>query len=63
MDRARAELSSLESQIGELTRRVVDLAAGFQEAEREDVASELLEVERALRTAARRLEWAVRNAR
>jgi hypothetical protein len=50
-----AELSSLATVVEELTRRVTALAQGYAGARRDDVASELYEVERALTGAGRRL--------
>ena len=50
-----AELSSLATQLEELTRRVVAIADGYAAARREDVAHELYTVERNLNTAHRRL--------
>lgn len=55
MESDLAELSSVTSQIEELTKRVVVVAKRFDEREREDIAHDLYEVERSLRTATRRL--------
>ena len=62
MDQTVAELSSVGSQLEDLTRRVLDAAKAFENGAREDVAHELYEVERALRTATRRLNRATRSA-
>lgn len=62
MDQAVAELSSVGSQLDELTRRVTDAAQVYERGGREDVAHELFEVERSLRSATRRLERALREA-
>jgi hypothetical protein len=50
------QLSSVHSSLTELTRRVVELAESQSGGNRDDVASALFEVERALNTANRRLE-------
>lgn len=63
MERETAELSSVETQISDLTRRIVETAGVFKNGGRDDVAHELFEVERSLRAAARRLERAARAAR
>lgn len=60
MNHAVAELSSVTSQLEDITRRVTEAAKDFDTNAREDVAHELYEVERALRTATRRLHRAVR---
>ncbi len=51
-----AELSSLQSQLQEITTRVGAAAETLQRSQQEDRAAELLEVERLLRTATRRLD-------
>lgn len=51
-----AQLSSLSTALDELTTRIVTLADTFQESPREDVASDLYEVERNLQVASRRLK-------
>lgn len=61
MDQSVAELSSVGSQLEDLTRRVLDAAKSYEAGSREDVSHELYEVERALRTATRRLNRAVRS--
>ncbi len=63
MQSTLAELSSVGSQLEDLTRRVVDAARAYEGGGREDVAHELFEVERSLRAATRRLERASRSAR
>lgn len=55
MELDAAMLSSLSSSLGELTDRVTALADEYQGSPREDVAADLYEVERSLRTAHRRL--------
>lgn len=55
MELDAAHLSSLSSALSDLTQRVTDLADGLQGAPREDVASDLYEVERHLQAADRRL--------
>lgn len=50
-----AHLSSLSTALDELTERITQLADEFQGSPREDVASDLYEVERNLQAAARRL--------
>lgn len=52
----RAELSSLTSALGELTRRVAGMAESAASGRDEELSSELFAVERALRGAQRRLE-------
>ena len=61
MDQSVAELSSVGSQLEDLTRRVLDAAKTYEGSAREDVSHELYEVERALRTATRRLNRAMRT--
>lgn len=61
MDQSVAELSSVGTQLEDLTRRVLDAAKSYESESREDVSHELYEVERALRTATRRLNRAVRS--
>ena len=51
-----AQLSSLSTALDELTARIVSLADTYQESPREDVASDLYEVERNLLAASRRLK-------
>jgi hypothetical protein len=50
-----AHLSSLSTALDELAERVTVLADGFAGSPREDVASDLYEVERHLQAATRRL--------
>jgi hypothetical protein len=50
-----AQISSLSTSLDELTARVTALADGYQGSPREDVAADLYEVERNLKTAGRRL--------
>ena len=56
LERDRAVLSSVTTVLADLTERVTAMAEGYAGTPREDVASDLFEVERALRTAARRLD-------
>ncbi len=63
MNSALAELSSVGTQLEELTRRVVEAAQKYETAGREDIAHELFDVERSLRAASRRLSRASRDAR
>lgn len=50
-----AALSSITTALEELTQRVVDLATRYDGTPRADVASDLYDAERGLRSAARRL--------
>ncbi|MBW3610960.1 MAG: hypothetical protein M3N37_02200 [Actinomycetota bacterium] len=52
---AGPQLSSVATALGELTRRVTELAEELTRSNREDLAGELFEAERALLTAGRRL--------
>jgi hypothetical protein len=52
---ALAELSSLSTVLDELAQRVTSLVDGLSGAERDELSSDLREVERALGTAQRRL--------
>ncbi len=63
MNSALAELSSVGTQLEELTRRVVEAAQQYESEGREDVAHELFDVERSLRAAGRRLARASRDAK
>ncbi len=60
MESARAELSSVSTQLEDITIRVVAAARVFEGEGREDIAHELFEVERSLRAASRRLHRATR---
>ena len=60
LERDRAALSSVTTVLGDLTERVTTMAESYAGTPREDVASDLFEVERALRTAARRLDRLLR---
>ncbi len=51
----RAELSSLETALRELAERIAAGADGLMGTPNEDVASDLYDAERSLRTARRRL--------
>jgi hypothetical protein len=61
LERDRAVLSSVTTVLADLTERVTSMAEGYAGTPREDVASDLFEVERALRTAARRLDRLLGN--
>lgn len=52
---SRAELSSLETGVRELSERITDAADGLLGTRNEDVAVDLYEVERSLRMARRRI--------
>ncbi len=56
-----AELSSLSSVMRDLVERVSGVARRYEDTDREDVAFELYEVERALQGAARRLDRITRG--
>ncbi|HMC38898.1 MAG TPA: hypothetical protein VKI19_04490 [Acidimicrobiales bacterium] len=56
---AHAELSSVATRLHELIARVTEIADGLAADEKEEVGSELFEVERTLRTAERRLNRVV----
>jgi len=62
MNQAAAEMSSVSTQLEDLTRRVTDAATIFESGGREDVAHDLYEVERSLRSALRRIRRATRAA-
>ncbi len=62
MNSAFAELSSVGTQLEEITKRVVSAAQTFESTGREDVSHELFEVERSLRAASRRLARATRDS-
>ncbi len=61
MESDHAELSSVGAQLEELTRRVTAAAHAYGGGGHEDVAHELYEVERNLRTAQRRLDRVLRH--
>jgi hypothetical protein len=54
-----AELSSITSVLADLQTRVVDVADRWRDREREDVAGDLYDVERSLRSAQRRMRRAL----
>ena len=56
---ARAELSSLATALGDLTRRVAGMAEEAAAQRDEELSGELFAVERALRGAGRRLDRVV----
>jgi hypothetical protein len=62
MSSSAAELSSLATALDELTRRVTAIADRYL-GDREDLATELYHVERALKGASRSLAKVVDNAR
>jgi len=53
-----AELSSIGTAVNDLLGRVTEMAERYHAIERGDVANNLFEVERSLRTAERRLQRA-----
>ena len=63
MGETGALLSSLATSLDELTERVTDIADRYKGTAQDDVAHDLFEVERALRTAGRKLETVVRRLR
>jgi hypothetical protein len=63
MDSDAAQLSSVVTALDDLTSRVVEAADRCRQDRRDDVAGDLYEVERALRTASRRLTKVVRDLR
>ncbi|MDQ6615958.1 MAG: hypothetical protein M3083_14785 [Actinomycetota bacterium] len=56
---ARAELSSVATALDELARRVANIGEHLTGAERDALSADLLEVERALGNAVRRLSRAL----
>ncbi|CAN5783776.1 hypothetical protein BH23ACT1_BH23ACT1_05710 [soil metagenome] len=52
---AGPELSSSATALGDLTRQVTTIAEGLERTDRDDLAKELFEAERALLAAGRRL--------
>ena len=60
---AGPQLSSVATALAELTGRITELAAELSGRQRDDVAAELFEVERALQAASRRLEKVVDHLR
>jgi hypothetical protein len=59
---ARAELSSITTALDELTERLDAMLDGLAGVDRDNLASDLVEVERSLNTARRRLAKLVDNA-
>lgn len=57
---SRAELSSIATQLGELTRRVTAIGEGLDRPPTEEAATALYETERSLRAGARSLDRARR---
>jgi len=62
MSATSAELSSLAATVEELVRRLTPLTETYLSAQRDDLAAELFEVERALTAAQRRLYRLVQAA-
>jgi methyl-accepting chemotaxis protein len=62
MDNDRAQLSSVATALDELTARVLQLADELKHGADDQASTELYEVERTLRQAARRLDRLVRGA-
>ena len=62
MNDDRAPLTAVATALDELTRRITELADGFERGANEQLAQELYEIERALQQAARRLDRLVREA-
>ncbi len=58
-----AEVSSMTSALDDLRSRAADIAQRYHAVERDDVATELFEVERLLRSAERRLTQAAKALR
>lgn len=56
----KAELSSMTSAVEDITERISRLADELLSAERHDIAHELMEVERSLESAKRRLNALLR---
>jgi hypothetical protein len=56
-----AELSSISSVLEELQTRVVEVADRWRAVERDDVAGDLYDVERSLRSAQRRIRRAMQG--
>lgn len=54
-----AELSSITTVLNDLQTRVVEVADRWRDIEREDVAGDLYDVERSLRSAQRRIQRAI----
>ena len=59
MDSDLADLTSVATALDELTGRVSEVADRYNATTRDDVATDLYEVERALRSAHRRLTQAI----
>ncbi|HKH05438.1 MAG TPA: hypothetical protein VKA65_09770 [Acidimicrobiales bacterium] len=63
MDADRSELSALASSLEDITTRITALADRYRDTTRADVADGLDEVERALASASRQLDRALRAMR
>ncbi|HET9443462.1 MAG TPA: hypothetical protein VFO65_09065 [Acidimicrobiales bacterium] len=63
MSSSAAELSSLATALDDLTRRVTAIAEGYARSSRDDLATELYQVERALVGARRGLAKVVDGSR
>jgi hypothetical protein len=61
MDAHRSQLSSAATTLDDLTARLAEVADAYRGGPREDITIDLDEVERALRTATRRLNRLVRR--
>jgi uncharacterized protein YabN with tetrapyrrole methylase and pyrophosphatase domain len=61
MGETGAQLSSVATSLDELTQRVTEVADQYKGTDREDLALELYEVERALVNAGRKLDTVVRR--
>lgn len=55
-----AELSSMSATLSDVLDRVTEIAERYHAIERDDVANDLFEVERSLRTAQRRMRRATK---
>lgn len=63
MDEHRAQLSSVSSTLDELTQRVVTIADQHRDTDTHEISADLDEVERALRSAGRKLDRLVERLR
>ncbi|MCB0991728.1 MAG: hypothetical protein R2770_21300 [Acidimicrobiales bacterium] len=63
MSTSSAELGSISTLLDELRNRVTVAADSMVDTDKEDIAAELYEVDRALRMAIRRLDKASRSLR
>ena len=58
-----AELASIANALNDVSTRLDDAAAAYRDNSREDVANDLIEVEKAVALAARRLQRLERSLR